>query len=142
MLDGAALAGRRIPDDHVPGQLVQRLGAARQPQLGGLDGVDRLQHALAQHLGIVALRGIGLGDDGLAQAGAGALAQPAARQPPDTPGGQQQQAGEHGPDGRHFKRFRAEQKDCRERGNADHGQYAAVGEKLPESGHSGFGSES
>ncbi len=40
--DGAALARRRVADDHIPRQFVQRRRAPRQAQLGRLDGADRV----------------------------------------------------------------------------------------------------
>ncbi len=52
-----ALAGRRVADHDVPGQFIERRVAGQLPELGALDGLDRLGQAHAQGFDLLALVG-------------------------------------------------------------------------------------
>ncbi len=141
MRDGAALAGRGVPDDHVPGQLVQGFGAARQAQLRGLDGVDRFQHVLAQHRDFAAAAVGGCSRFAGRQAGRQAFRGADAPQPPcapeHAPQRQQGQRRDECPDQADFEGVGSQQQEAEQCGDADHDEHAAVGEELPETGHGG-----
>ncbi len=62
MQNGAALAGCRVADDHVPRQFIQRRLAARLAHIRRLQRIDRGQHALAQARDFRALAGAGAPD--------------------------------------------------------------------------------
>ncbi|MNS94646.1 hypothetical protein D3C72_1288710 [compost metagenome] len=55
--DRAALARRRVADDDVPGQFIQRFVARGLTNLGRLDRAHRLRQALAQGVDFIAVGG-------------------------------------------------------------------------------------
>jgi hypothetical protein len=147
--DGAALARRRVADDHVPGQLVQRLAARHLADLGRLDGLDGLDHAPAQlvdlglALGVaVAHGGIGLVFEHVAELAVGRAGAHAPHEPHEQP--QQQQHGEDAdrPDRADLERLRADQEERAERDGADHREGARIGQETEESPHRCFWSRS
>ena len=146
MQDGAALAGGRIADDHVPRQFVQGGGARFEAQPGRFDGLDGGQHARAYRveftlLGAVGRRGrgrlrggdLGLVEDGLPQRlGVAPRAAPAP-QPQAQPGDKGQQQQGQRPDQRHFQHLGPQIQEHGQRHEAEDGQIAAVGEEIPDS---------
>ncbi|MCY1528047.1 hypothetical protein D9M68_631370 [compost metagenome] len=143
--NGAALARRRVADDHVPGQLVQRLAARHLTDLRGLDGLHRLDHAPAQlvdlglALGVaVAHGGIGLVLEHVAELAVGRARAHAPHEPHQQPQQQQHHEDADGPDRADFERLRPEQQERAERDGADHRQGARIGQETEESPHRSF----
>ena len=143
---GRALAGSRVADDSVPGQLVQRGRARGLAQARGLDELDGFGHALAHGGDLVLAAGIGgfahglvgLVGHGLLERLRRALGAPAPHTPDAQPGQPDQPQHDPGPDQPDLQGVGAQQQHARQRGHADDGQGAGIKEKTPDSLHGDF----